>query len=1082
MVELSRRNFVALAGAGSLAVPAIAQDAVRRGGGPRAAVEQLQVDRIDQPLGLEAEKPNFSWLLRSEERGVRQSAYRITAAISRAALEAGELLWDSGKVASGRTSDIAWGGPPLRSRQRVWWRVEAWDESGAPLPPSAPTWWEMGLLSPGDWTTGWLDAEDAHTRELRRVGLHWIWGAEALHKAPRRFRWTFEVGRPVAEATFYLSAKDSLERLSIDGELLAEPKAWLSWGSLSTFDVTRAINGGRRHVLAMQVGLRTDQPRPVYGGALTAMLRLRYPDGKVEWRTSGADWRTTLAEVPADWSAPAFDDAGWERASPAATIPEVEPWPVAPALTLRHDFTVAKPVRHARLYATALGAYEARLNGQRVGSMALTPEQTDYRVQTLYQVYDVTDQLRVGDNTLGALVGDGWFASAFGYLDLRYAFGPAPKRFRAQLEIEHEDGSSTRVATGPGWRVAEAPIRASDLFWGEDYDARLEQPGWDAPGFDDRRWVAAVAAPAPSCALVAQVAPPIRTADTLRAVTVRETRPGTTVFDFGQNFAGWCRLRVRGTAGQKVQLRFAELALPSGDVDQSNLRRARAIDTYILRGDPDGEVHEPRFTYHGFRYVEVTGLTGRVDADTLEAVVVRSDLPITGRLTTSEPMVNGLWRNTMWSQISNLVGIPTDCPQRDERMGWLGDAQIFWDAACFNMDVAAFTRKFMADVRAGQTEAGELPDTAPFPTRGGGSPGWADGGVILPWTIYQRYGDTRIIEQNWSAMMKWSGYLRSINPDLRWTGDRGLDYGDWLALDAKNPGDPTTPKELIGTAFWAHTTRLMIEMGEAIGRTQDVADLKRLDAGIRRAFLQHHVAAGGRVGNGSQTSQILALRFDLLPPEQRGAAANVLAADIRRRGGKLSTGFLGTPYSLDVLADHGHAELAIQLLLRREYPSWGYMVERGATTIWERWNSDMEGVGGGLAMNSFNHYALGAVVGFLYRRLAGIAPAAPGFDRIDIRPLILAPLDHVEGQYRSSKGLIRSAWRRLGSGGVLLDVDIPANSTARVHLPVSGNATIREGGRDLAGRGDVRLAERRDGEAVMEVGSGRYRFSIQAGG
>ncbi|MGN6277800.1 MAG: family 78 glycoside hydrolase catalytic domain [Sphingomonas sp.] len=1075
MTAIDRRTFVALAGAGSLASPVAAREAIGRGACPRVRIEDLRVDRIVNPLGLEAPKPNFSWQLRSQDRGVRQSAYRIVAAASEEALERNaDLLWDTGKVPSNRTSEIAYAGPALRSRQRIWWRVFAWDEAGKPMPPSDIAWWEMGLLDPQDWQADWLDAEDPSTRALRKVGLHWIWGENQIHDTPRHFRWTFDLEDTPAEAVFYLSAKDTLEELLLDGVTLAKPDAWLSWGAFSTFDVTHALSNGKHHAFAMRVSVRTDQPRPVIGGALTAMLRLKHRDGRVEWRVSSPDWRTTLAAMPAGWAATDFDDTAWRHAVPAKIVPETEPWPPAPAMLLRRDFTIAKPVRRARLYATALGGYEPRLNGAKVGDIAMTPEQTDYRIRTLYQVYDVTNQLTPGANTLGAIVGDGWFASAFGYLDLRYAFGPAPKRFIAQLEIDYEDGSSESVLTGDGWRGAEAPIRASDIFLGEDYDARLERPGWDAPGFDARDWAKAGNAPSPSCRLEAQPGPPIREVERLRAVAVRETRPGVFVFDFGQNFAGWTRLRVKGSAGTTVQLRFAELAKPSGDVDQSNLRRARAIDHYILRGDPDAEIHEPRFTYHGFRYVEVTGYPGTPTSDALEGVVVRSDLPITGQLKTSEPVIDRIWRNAMWSQCSNLFGIPTDCPQRDERMGWLGDAEIFWDTASFNMDVDAFTRKFMADVRAGQTKDGEFPDTAPFPTKGGGTPGWADGGVILPWTVYHRYGDTRIIEQNWRAMMAWSAYVRRINPGYRWTGDRGLDYGDWLALDAKEPGDPTTPKDLIGTAFWAHTTDLMIEMGAAIGADDDVRKLRALSANIHAAFRKAYVRPDGHVGNSSQTSQILALRFDLLPEALRRPAADVLAADIARRGGKLSTGFLGTPHILDALADNGHAKTAIQLLLRKEFPSWGYMVSQGATTMWERWNSDTSGT----AMNSFNHYAFGAVVGFLYRRIAGISAAKPGFDEIAIRPLFQAPLDRAEGTYRSAKGTIRSNWRRVGARGFLLDVDIPANAVATVHLPALRTSTLREGHRDLTGRQDVRVISRSNDTVIVGIGSGQHRFAV----
>jgi alpha-L-rhamnosidase len=528
-----------------------------------------------------------------------------------------------------------------------------------------------------------------------------------------------------------------------------------------------------------------------------------------------------------------------------------------------------------------------------------------------------------------------------------------------------------------------------------------------------------------------------------------------------------------------VSLRFAEILLGDGAVDQSNLRSARAADFYTLRGDAAGETWEPRFTYHGFRYVQVSGYPGEARADDLIGIVVHSDLAETGALALDNPLLQQLWRNTLWSQRSNFVGIPTDCPQRDERLGWMGDANVFWDAAAFGMDVAAFTRRYLGDVRDAQNPEGAYPDFAPvaFPLGGkGASPGWADAGVTLPWTVWQRYGDTGVIDENWVAMTRYLAYIERHNPDHVWRNLRGNDFADWLALDAKQPGDPTTPKDLVGTATWAHSVDCMTQMAEATGRGDEAAACRALKARIAAAFEAAFVAADGTVGNGSQTGYILALRYGLVPEPLRAAAADKLVADIRRRGTLLSTGFLGTPNSLDVLADAGQASLVYDLLLRTEYPSWGYMIAKGATTIWERWNGDT----GDIAMNSYNHYALGAICGFLFRRVAGIAPAAAGFRRIVFQPVLDARLPRGGGDYDSALGRISSRWERQDGGGFRLALSVPANATATVHLPAAGGRSLREGRQALTAKtAGVLALQRTADEAIVEVGSGDYVFTVR---
>ncbi len=1023
----------------------------------------LQADRLETPLGLES-PPRLSWRLESERRGVRQSAYRVLVGSEQASL--GDL-WDSGRIESDRSLDIAYAGPPLASRQRCWWAVEVWDDTGA-VARAVPSWWEMGLTAPGDWAGGWIAAETAEEREDREAGLHWIWGEPGLVLEPRRFRHRFELQASATEAAIFVGARDRLLQVRLDGEPVALPEVDRNaFGRPGLFKLDLGPLAAGPHVIAAETRLSRGGGRAVTGqGAFAALVKLRSADGRVLRIATGRDWRTSL-DAADDWAAPGFDDSGWEAARPSEIDPGA-PWTPTGGILLRRGFEAGKPVALARLYATALGAYEAFLNGQRVGDALLAPESTDFRKTALYQAYDVTALVRPGANAIGAHVGDGWYASVVAPGG-RYAFGPAPRRLLTQLELTYADGSREIIATGPGWRSAPSPVVTSEIYDGEVYDARLEQAGWSEPGFDASDWDEAGAAETPPCMLKPQTSPPVRATQTLKPRSVHEQRPGVFVFDYGQNFAGFCRLRVKGAAGQRVELRFAEILKEDGAVDQANLRAARARDIYVLRGDPAGETYEPHFTYHGFRYVEVEGFPGAPGLDDIEGVVVHSDLPIAGDLRIDNPLIEQLWRNAVWSQRSNFVGVPTDCPQRDERLGWTGDACVFWDAAAFNMDVYAFTDRFAGDMRDAQAATGAFPEYAPAALKFGDepAPGWADAGVVLPWTAWRRSGETAIIERNWDAIVRYLAGIEAANPDGLWANKRGLDFGDWLALDAKQPGDPTTPKDLVGTAWWAHSVALAAEMARATGRDAGAADLDRQHAKITAAFRAAYVRPDGSVGNESQTGYILALAFGLMPEALRAAAVDRLTADIARRGGVLSTGFLGTPFSLDVLADAGRTSLVYDLLLRTEFPSWGYMIAKGATTIWERWNGDT----GDVAMNSFNHYALGGVCGFLFRRIAGIDPMMPGFARFRVRPLLDSRVKRGGASFRSPMGLISSDWEQT-EGGFRLDLTVPPNAVAEVHLPAEPGQMVREGIVALSDAGRTGAA------AIVEVGAGRYTFSV----
>ena len=785
------------------------------------------------------------------------------------------------------------------------------------------------------------------------------------------------------------------------------------------------------------------------------------------WLDAGAE---PIVSAASWWEMGLLSSDDWSARWIAAPLPEGDDGKTPlPAVLTRRRFDSPGTVIAARLYVTALGAYEISLNGARVGNAHLAPESTDFRRRGLYQVHDVTGMIRPGDNVIAGLLGDGWYASAFAWKNERGVFGPPPNRLRAQLELTYSDGRRETVSTDKAWRTSPSAIVSSEIYDGEVYDARREQPGWADVGFDDGGWTPVVLPETLDLPLIAQVSPPIRATEDLTAVSVAETDPGVFVYDFGQNFAGWARLHAEGPAGTTIRLRFAEILGEDGRISVENLRGAKAIDTFILAGRGP-ETFEPHFTYHGFRYVEVTGYLGAPTRESLEGVVAHSDCALTGGLIIANPMLDQVWRNSVWSQRSNLFGVPTDCPQRDERLGWMGDAQVFWDAASYTMDVDAFTRRFMGDVRVAQRRTGGFPDVTPYELRWDGSPGWGDAGVILPWTLYRKYGDTGVIDENWEAMERWLAWIAANNPDFIWRNKRGMDYGDWLAVDAVKPGDPTTPKDLVGTAFWAYDAALMAEMAAATGRTEEAETYRQLRATLGKAFEAEFVRPDGGIGNDSQTSHVLALRFGLVPEALRAASMQRLTADIAARGGKLSTGFLGTPYILDALADNGREDVAVGLLLQTEFPSWGYMVSKGATSMWERWNGDT----GDVSMNSFNHYAYGAVTGFLYRRLAGIAPGAPGFETVVVRPLDDPRITRGGGRYQSAKGLISTSWRRDSEGRFGLDVTLPPNVSGQVRLPIRDGQTLYEGEAPFEG-----VLTHDDGHVEAEIGSGDWRFELR---
>jgi alpha-L-rhamnosidase len=788
---------------------------------------------------------------------------------------------------------------------------------------------------------------------------------------------------------------------------------------------------------------------------------------------------------PASWETGLFDEAEW-KGRWIASGEEGEGDESRPSPLLRGEFRVDGAVRSARAYATSLGLYELEINGRRVGDRLFAPGWTSYGKRLAYQTYDVTEHLRRGENVVGATLGDGWYRGRLHRTGgvYRNVYG-SRLALLCQVRVEYEDGRVAVFGTDGSWRWTPGPIRRADLYDGETYDGRLERDGWSAPGYDASGWEPVAVVSPPRRALFASAAPPVRKLAEVKPVKVWRSASGALLVDFGQNLVGFVRVRVRGPAGREVTLRHGEILDAAGELYTANLRSAAQRVTWILRGGGE-EVREPRFTFQGFRYVSVEGWTGELGPESLTAVVVGSDLPSTGEFTSSSPLLNQLQRNTWWSQRGNFLDVPMDCPQRDERLGWTGDTQVFARTAAFNMDVSAFLEKWLADLALEQRADGAVPNVVPNVAGPEGphawaSAGWGDAAVLVPWTLYEAYGDVRVLERQYPSMKAWVEYVRrQAGPGLVWRG--GDHFGDWLAFSSNAPDDPgtATGKDLVATAYFARSAELLGRAAGLLGKTDDAREYADLAARVREAFVREFVTPAGRVGENTQTAYALALAFDLLPEALRPEAARRLAEDVRRRG-HLTTGFLGTPHLCPVLARFGNLDLAYRLLMREEYPSWLYPVTRGATTIWERWDGvKPDGSFQDPGMNSFNHFAYGAIGEFLYRVVAGLDSdeAEPGYRHVVARPRPGGGLTSASARLETRFGEAASEWALTGNR-MTVRVTVPPNARGTIVLPGAAGRAVREGGVPVETGVGVRGTRMDGGDLVVEVGSGRYVFAYE---
>ncbi|MFA5816282.1 MAG: glycoside hydrolase family 78 protein [Bacteroidales bacterium] len=768
---------------------------------------------------------------------------------------------------------------------------------------------------------------------------------------------------------------------------------------------------------------------------------------------------------PADWK------ASWIEPNIIADAKAEQPCPL-----IRKTFKLKKEVKSARLYITAHGLYQLEVNGEKPNDWLFTPGWTSYNKHLQYQTYDLTRLLKKGDNAIGVILGNGWYRGDLGWSKTRNLYG-TQTGVLAQLSVEYTDGSKVQIVTDKTWKFNNSPILMSEIYHGEKYDARLEIPGWSSLAFKDKGWKPVLVKEFDKENLAAQSGPPVRRMAELTPVNIFKAPNGDTLVDMGQNMVGWVRLKVSGNAGRKVMLRHAEVLDKAGNIYFTNLRAAKQTIEYILKGDLE-EVYEPHFTFQGFRYVKVSGFIEMPEKEEITGIVIYSNMEPAGEFTCSDPMIDQLQHNIQWGLMGNFLDVPTDCPQRDERLGWTGDAQVFSPTACFNRDAATFYTKWLKDLALDQLPDGRVPHVIPDILKEGGSTGWADAAIIVPWTVYRQYGDKRILERQYESMKAWINYMKTRSgSSFLW--NNGEHFGDWLAFasDRSDYTGATTDKDLIATAYFAWSTKLVSRIAGILNKQDDATAYQELYNNIRGAFQKEFVTPNGRLSSNTQTAYVIALTFDLVPEWQRDSVAARFALDVKSFG-HITTGFIGASLVNPVLSEFGYDDLAYMLLMRKEYPGYLYPITKGATTIWERWDGiKPDGSFQDAGMNSFNHYAYGAIGNWMYTQVAGLQedPIAPAYKKIIIRPVPGGGLTWARAEHESIYGPVKSEWK-IDKKDMILKVTIPTNTTAEIYIKTNDIQQITESGKPVSASPEIRFLRMDKGFAVFLVGSGSYEF------
>lgn len=1076
-------------------------------------LDHLRCEDLQDPLGLDVPHPRLSWILeptRRSARGERQKAFQVLVASTpqKLARDDGDL-WDSGQVTSSQSTELPYAGKALSSEQDAFWKVRVWDQRGKPSRWSPVAHWSMGLLLTTDWRARWVGL-DGPDPSAPLTNTSWIWFPEghpeiAAPLVTRYFRRDFSlpIGRQLKSA-HWLVTGDNEFTVFANGKRIGSGD---NFKASLDIDLTRELHPGA-NALAASVKNTGEAPNPA---GFVGLLQIEFSTGAPMLIPTDDSWRASAEEL-SGWVDTAYDDSTWLPARNLGPV-GMEPWgKVAgpedrrlPARWLRKEFTVDKKVRRAVVYYSGLGLSELYLNGQRIGDEVLSPALSDYTKRVFYVTHDITAQVRRGANALGVVLGNGRFFAPRSIIPTGTRSFGFPKLL-LQLKIEYDDGSSNTIVSDESWKITtHGPILANNEYDGEDYDARLEMPGWDLPAFNDAAWqpVQLVSSPAGvppkmrvgsdvaelgplfTCAnLAAQTMAPIRVTQTLRPVAITRPKPGVYIFDMGQNMVGWCRLHVSGPRGTNITLRHAETLKPDGMLYVANLRSAKATDTYILKGRGK-EVYEPRFTYHGFRFVEVTGFPGRPSLSAIEGRVVHDDLETAGDFACSEPLLNQIYHNVLWGVRGNYRSIPTDCPQRDERQGWLGDRSAESKGETYLFNTAPLYRKWLQDMADAQKDTGSVPDVCPpyWPLYSDNVT-WPSSTIIIPDALREQFGDTNIIAQHYASAKKWMDYMTTFVANGLISRDS---YGDWcvppedpMLIHSKDP-KRQTDRTLLATAYFYHDCRLMAGYAAQLGKTEDADHFNALAETLKNAFNQRFLNSDkGQYDNGTQTSCVLALAFGLVPEDQKNAIAKHLLEKIETESHvHIGTGLIGGQWLMRVLTEIGRPDVAFQLATQRTYPSWGYMVEKGATTIWELWNGDTADP----AMNSGNHVMLvGDLCTWLFEDLAGIKPDPdrPGFQHILMCPQPVPGLNWVRATHLSPFGWITSAWQSTPKI-FRWNITVPLNTTATVFVPCDSPEKVREGRRLAAHARGVTSLGIMHGRAAFELEPGSYRFETPGG-
>jgi alpha-L-rhamnosidase len=1086
MTSLDRRRFLQLAAAGG-GFAAIGAPTTARAATTAVASGPLRIDRTateyaEQLLGTDVTRPRLSWISDAGGTGAKQSAYRILVAHDPADLVPGRAdVWDSGKIASPQSVGIDYDGPAVEPRTRYFWRAQVWDEADRESTWSPARWWETGLLGE-EWTADWIGAAPPSEDTPGFAGTFWIWTPGATtSNAPAGTRWfRGRLSLPAGEVTrarIVMTADDDFV-LHLDGqEVLRAPQMTDGWRTARLADVTDQVRAaGSALVLAAAA---TNRPGPSINPAgLLGRLIVEYADGAtVELITDGS-WRSTGTEQ-SGWTEEGFDDSSWDPVTVLAPYGQ-GPWgsnvqvatPTAPAPLLRREFDLPGPVSRARLYVAGLAYQVVHVNGRRVGSSVLDPGFTAYDDTVLYRTYDVTHDLRPGSNAVGVELGRGFFGMTTPNVWNwhRPPWHTEPQLI-ARLEVEHPDGSRTVVTSDASWRITDGPTRDDSLYAGETYDARREPRGWTRPRFDDADWRPVTVREAPPGSLVAQQHEPIEVIETVTPSSITELRPGRCVVDMGRTMAGWAKLTVEEPAGTVISLTYGEKVRADGTVIAENglvsgSRFQRDEYTSAGRGD---ETWEPQFSYKGFRYVQIDGVSTRPTTEQVAGRVVHSDLEVAGTFRCSEPFYEKLDQAMRRTMLNNLHGIPTDTPVF-EKNGWTGDAHVGLPTMAFAFHMERFLTKWAGDLADSQIGSGQIPVIVPSGGWGyqelAPSPEWTTVYPFLVREMYRWYGDLRLVEEHWDSVTRY----------VDWEVDRrqpsGLAItalGDWVPPG--HQGIPPEDTRLTATAYLYRALQSTATMGDLLGHTEAADHYRAVAAesrdALNAAFLDrtagHYRTA--RDPGYRQTSNAIPLAFGMVPDDAVESVVASLVADIRERGDHLNTGCLGTSVLLPVLCAHGHADVAHAIATQTTYPSWGYWFANGADTMWEMWE---------LNSRSRDHYFLGTAAQWLYENVAGLRPGDDGYARFVVRPDARHGLEWARAELETVRGPAGVSWHS-NDAGLRLDVDVPVGSEAEIHVPTGpdGDVTAPEGARAI---------HTEPGFAVYAVGHGSWRFTSRTGG